>query len=135
MTVGFGQRVGRGEVDRYPDQRDDQDRGASDLGRVNQAGDAFVDDQQREHQQRRAVELGRQDLGPFEAEGERALGRSGCEADDDQREADRAGVGEHVRGVGEERQRVREDPDGHLKDHEAEDQPKRDGELAAIGIG
>ena len=52
--------------------------------------------------------------------------RARGEAERDERERDRAGVGEHVRRVGEQRERVGEDADDDLDDHEAEDQRERD---------
>ena len=51
-----------------------------------------------------------------------------------ERECDRAGVGEHVRGVGEQRQRGGEDARHHLHRHEAEDQAEREPEPAAVGL-
>ena len=57
-----GQHPGRGEVDDDADQRDDEQRSALDVGRVDQAADALVDDEQRRDQQRRPVELRREDL-------------------------------------------------------------------------
>ena len=50
-------------------------------------------------------------------------------------EADGAGVGEHVGGVGEQRQRVGDEAGDDLDDHEAEDQPEREPELAAVRVG
>ena len=44
----------------------------------------------------------------------------------DQREADREGVGEHVRRVREQRQRVRDHADRDLDEHEAEVDQQRD---------
>ena len=61
----------------------------------------------------------------------RALGEPGCH----ERQADRAGVGEHVGGVGEQGQRVGEDPDHHLDRHEAEDQAERGAEAGSGGVG
>ena len=46
-----------------------------------------------------------------------------------------AGVGEHVRGVGEQRQRVGDQAGDDLDHHEAEDQPEREPQLAAVGVG
>ena len=92
-------------------------------------------DDRREDEQGDAVGLGGEDLDPFEAEGHPALGRAAGEPDRDQREADRRRVGEHVGGVGEQRQRVGDDPGHHLGGHEAEDQRQRDPQLAAVGVG
>ena len=47
------------------------------------------------------------------------------EPDHDEREQQRAGVGEHVRGVREQRERVGEDARDHLDDHERDDQCER----------
>ena len=62
----------RDDVDHHADQRDDQHDPALDRGRIDQPPDALVDDQQPEHQQRRAVELRRQDLAALEPVGHRA---------------------------------------------------------------
>ena len=59
---------GRDDVDDHADQRDHQHDAALDLRRLDQPADPLVDDQQAEHEQRRAVELRRQDLGALEAE-------------------------------------------------------------------
>ena len=133
-AVGAGQRPRGDEVHHDADQRDDQDRGALDLGRVDHAAHALDDDEQPEDQQRRAVELGREDLGALEAEGEGAARGAAGEVDRDQRQRDRGGVGEHVRRVGEQRQRRGGDADGDLDGHEAQDQPEGDRELAAVGV-
>ena len=48
---------------------------------------------------------------------------------------DRARVGEHVRRVGEQRQRVGQDAGDDLDDHEGRDDAQRDREPAAVGVG
>ena len=126
LAVGAGEDRGGGEVDDDPGQGDGEDEAAVDAGRVEEAADALERDQRRQHQQGDAVDLGGEDLDPFEPEGHRAAGGALAEADRDQREGDRGGVGEHVGGVGEQRQRVGEDPGDHLGRHEAEDQRQRD---------
>ena len=62
-------------------------------------------------------------------------GRARGEPRGDERERQRGGVGEHVRGVGEQRQRAREDARDHLGDHEREDQRERGTEPAVVRIG
>ena len=52
-------------------------------------------------------------------------GRARGQAQREQREAERAGVGEHVAGVGEQRQRVRDHPGGDLARHHDQDQRQR----------
>ena len=82
--------------------------------------------------QRGAVDLRRQDLGALEAEGEAAPGRAVRQARRHQGQPDRGGVGEHVGGVGEQRERRGEDARHDLDGHEAEDQRERDPEPAAV---
>ena len=77
--------------------------------------DRLVGDERGEDQQRHAVRLRGEDLHAPEAERHRPGGRSRGQAQREQREADRAGVGEHVPGVGEQRERVREDAGRHLE--------------------
>ena len=48
------------------------------------------------------------------------------EPDHDEREDERAGVGDHVRRVREERERVGEDAGDDLRGHQPEDQRERD---------
>ena len=133
-AVGAGEDRGRGQVDDDPGQGDGEDQAAVDAGRVDQPAHALDRDDRRQHQQGDPVRLGGEDLDPFEAEGHAALGRAAGEPDRDQREADRGGVGEHVGGVGEQRQRVGDDPGHHLGRHEAEDQREGDRQLAAVGV-
>ena len=77
----------------------------------------------------------REDLGAAEPEREDPAGRARGEPRGDERERQRGGVGEHVRGVGEQRQRAREDARDHLGDHEREDQRERGTEPAVVRIG
>ena len=81
---------GGDDVDHHADQGDHQHDPALDLRRLDQPPDALVDDQQAEHEQRRAVELGREDLGALEPVGQRALGRPRRQPQRDQRERQRA---------------------------------------------
>ena len=53
----------------------------------------------------------------------------------DERERQRAGVGEHVGGVGEQRQRAGDHARDDLRDHEGEDQRERRGEPLAVRVG
>ena len=87
-----------------------------------------------EQEQRRAVDLRRQDLGAPEAERERARRGPRGEARRDEREPDRGGVGEHVRGVGEQRERAGQQARDDLDAHEAGDERQRDGQPAAVGV-
>ena len=48
---------------------------------------------------------------------------------------ERGRVDQHVRGVREQRERVGDERDRDLRDHEADDQRERDGERADLGLG
>ncbi len=135
LPVGLRERPGRDQVDDDPEDRDGEDDPALDDRRIDQAPDALVDDQQSEHEQRGAVELGAEDAGALPAEGQRALGGPGGEPDRDEGEDESGGVGEHVGRVGEQRQRVGEDADDDLDGHEADDQREGDRQLRAVGVG
>ena len=76
-----------------------------------------------------------EDLEALIAEGHRPFGGPVGESQGEQREADRAGIGEHVPGVGQQRQRVRDDASRHLHGHEAEEQRERERQPAAVGVG
>ena len=52
----------------------------------------------------------------------------------DEREPDRGRVGEHVRGVGQQRQRPGEQARDDLDGHEAGDERERDRQPAAVGV-
>ena len=64
-----------------------------------------------------------------------AGGRARSKAQRDERKRNRAGVGEHVGGVREQGQRVREDPGDDLAGHEDDDQNERDREAALVRVG
>ena len=104
-------------------------------GGLDQAADALVEDHNRQGHQRRPVELGREDLGPAEAEGEAASRGPAGQAGGQQGQGDRAGVGEHVGRVRQQRQRGREHAHHDLDRHEAEDQDQREQEPAGVAGG
>ena len=60
---------------------------------------------------------------------------SADEPDHDQRHRERARVGQHVRRVGEQGERVREDADDDLGRHEARDQRECDRQPARVRVG
>ena len=94
--------------------------------------DGAVDDQAGEHEQRGAVRLRGEDLRAAQPERPVPARRLGGEAQHDERHRERAGVREHVRRVGEERERVREDAGHDLADHEGDDQRERKGEATCV---
>jgi len=68
-----------------------------------------------------------ENFGPFQSVGVRAFGGSGGQPHRDQphrdqRQPDSCGVGEHVSGIGDQRQRSGDKADDYLDGHEADDQ-------------
>jgi hypothetical protein len=132
--VGLGQTPGRRDVHYHADQCGDHDQASSDRRRVDEPADRFIAQPGGEQQQGQAVGLGGEDLDPLEPVGVTATGRACCQAYRDYREKDRAGVGEHVRGVGQQRQRLCHHANDHLTGHEDHDQHERDDQRPAVGI-
>ena len=95
------------------------DKQAGDLRWIDQAPDRFVGHQHAEDEQHGAVGLSAQHLGAPHAVREAPSGRPLHEPDHEERQHERAGVGQHVPGVRQERQRVRDDADDDLERHEA----------------
>ena len=83
---------------------DEHERGA-DLGRVVPALHGLDDHPDGERAEQQGVGQGREDLGALEAEGRRLVRRPGRQPGRDEGDRDAGGVGEHVPGVGEERER------------------------------
>jgi hypothetical protein len=77
----------------------------------------------------------REPLGPAEAEGHPPARGSPREPSRPHAQAERCGVDEHVRGVGEQGQRVRDEREDDLSRHERDDQAERDRERAHLGLG
>src|SRR6266581_2238824 len=125
------QQRGR-HVDRDPGQRDDEHRAAGDLGRRDQVPDRGVAQPRREQHQRDAVGLRGHDLGALEAVGVAAGRRPGGQPRGDQHERDRRRVGQHVRRVGDQRERVRGHPRDDLAGHEGEDQRQGRGQPPGV---
>ena len=116
---------GGDEVHADADQGDDEDHAALCGQRRDEPPNGAVDDQAGEDEQRRTVRLRGEDLGAPQPERPVAVRRLGREPQHEERHRERARVGEHVRRVGEERERVREDASDDLAGHEGEDQRER----------
>jgi hypothetical protein len=105
-----------------------------DLGRGDQAHDRPVHDQAGEHEQRQPVGLGAENLRSAEAVRHRAGGAPLGESRSRERHRQRRGVGEHVPGVREQRERGCQHAGDDLHDHEREDQRQRRLQRAPVGV-
>ena len=133
-AVGLGELARRDQVHDEAGERDDDHRPAARIGRIDQPFDRAEGDEAREHEQRRAVRLRGEHLHPAEAEGDVPVRGPSDEPDHDEREEERAGVGQHVRGVGDQRERVGHDARDHLDDHERDDQCETGRQAALVRI-
>ena len=95
---------------------------------------ASYDDPQREQHERDPVRLRAEDLDAAEAVRHRAARRPSRDPQRDERERERGRVGEHVRGVRQQRERGGEDAGDELGAHEADDQHERDRQRARVGV-
>ena len=111
-ALGAPERAGGQHVGGRADHADHDHDPALDVDRVDEPLPGLPRDDAGEHEQHGAVDLRRQDLRAAEAEREVAARRARREPRRDEREADRAGVGEHVRRVGEQGERRGQDA-GH----------------------
>ena len=96
------------------------------VGRRHQPADPLEHDHRGQREQGRAVQLGGEDLGAPHPEGEAAPGRTPRQPRGEDRERDRARIGEHVGGVREQRQGGGQDPGHDLHRHERQDQRQGD---------
>ena len=91
------------------------------------------DDPEREQPERDPVRLRGEDLEPRVPERPAPGRRPRRHRRGDEREPERRRVGEHVPGVGEQRERVGERARDDLADHHGRDEDERDGQRAAVG--
>jgi Ser/Thr protein kinase RdoA (MazF antagonist) len=123
--AGPGDQQGRGEVDGYPRQRDAENRPAAGRRRCHQPAHGRIAKPGREQDQGEAISLRRHDLGAPQPVGVAAGRRPGGQPRGDQHQRDGRGVGQHVRGVRDQRQGVRGQAGHDLAGHERQDQDKR----------
>ena len=121
---------------RFTDKADhaDHQHPAADDGRwVGEAARSLHEDPDRDDDEQDAVRERREDLRPPVAEAPLRRRRPPGEPGGKQGERQRGGVGEHVPRVGQDGQRVGEQPDDDLHDEEARDERQRDRERLPVG--
>ena len=127
------QHARRGEVHGEADRADHEHPAAGDVRWVGEAPRSLHEDPDRDDDEQDAVRERREDLGPPVAEAPLRRRRPPGEPGREQGERQRGGVGEHVPGVGQDGQRVGEQPDDDLHDEEARDERQRDRERLPVG--
>ena len=118
---GPARQVG-GDVDRDADQRDDEHQPALDVGRVDQPLDGLEAITPARTSSVAPLTWAERISARPRPKVNAPRGGRAASASGDQRQGDRAGVGEHVRGVGEQGQRAGQQAGHDLGHHEAEDQ-------------
>ena len=134
LAAAARQHHRRDEVHRHARKRDAEHEAATHVLRIDQPADGLVDDPAADERERGAVHLRRQHAHAAEAKGPPA----GCRPAGHRRRAEghreRGRVGEHVTGVGEERERAGENPEDDLGGEQADDQAERDQQRPAIRL-
>ena len=130
----------RDEVHDEAQAGDDQHRHTEHLGLTGQPAHRLDEDVDRHAEEQEGVDEGGQDLQSVQAERVlppvRLLGVTTGQLDRRQRHAEAEDVGEHVPGIGEEGQRVGQDPADGLDHEEHGDEAEGDGQaLLVTGTG
>jgi hypothetical protein len=107
LAARLGDQQGGRDVDGHAHQRDSEHRPAGHGRGSHQPADGRVTEPDREQHQRDAVGLRGHDLGALEPVGVSARRRPGGQPCREQHERDGGRVGQHVRGIGDQRERVR----------------------------
>jgi hypothetical protein len=94
--------------------------------RMGQALRRFIDDPSDQQHHRQAVHESSQRLGAYEAEGVAGRGRAARDQLGHQGQAEGGGVGDHVAGVGNQCQRVRQHAGDRLDQREQQGQAERE---------
>jgi Ser/Thr protein kinase RdoA (MazF antagonist) len=123
-----GDEPGRRDVDDHAGQRHAEHGPAGHRRRRHQPADRRIEQPGGEQDQGDAVGLGGHDLGAFEPVGVPAGRRAGGQPCGHQHQRDRRGVGQHVRGVGDQCERMRGQARHDLPSHERQDQREGSGQ-------
>ena len=120
------------DIDGEADGRDHQHGAAHHRLRRHQAPRRLDDDAAGDDEQHQPVAEGDQDLQPLEAIGAPAVGRPAREAEGKPGEREPGKVGEHVAGIGQQRQRAGNEAAGRFDDHERAGDERRPEQAALI---
>ena len=112
----------RRDVDDDPDAGECEHEPTVDVRRRDEAPHRGVDDPEADEDERDAVRERGQNLDAPKAERPAPARRAPRDRGGDKRERKRGRVREHVPGVGEQRERARDDPDRDLGDEQADDE-------------
>ena len=119
LPIATAQQGERDHVDQQTKHGDRQHQAALHRDGRDQTAQRLDGDPTDDRHQGDAVHEGGQNLEAMVTVGAAPILRLAAEAKCDPGQRQRGGVGEHVAGIGEQRQRARDQPADHLGDHEA----------------
>jgi hypothetical protein len=125
LAVAAVQNCIRRDVDEETETRDHEHQPALDRDRRQQAADRLDRNPAHDRDQRDAIDERRQHLEAVVAVGAARVVLPPADPERGPGERQRGGVGQHVAGVREQRQRARGDPPHDLGDHEDRSQNQR----------
>ena len=132
LRIASSQQQQRHEIDDQSPTGHGKHQWAGNRRRISQPHDCFVDDPRDRQQQQDAVGERRQDLQALIAIRSASIGGSRREAQRYPGERQRRGVGQHMPGVGKQRQRTRQEATDDLYDREATGEHERPHEAVAV---
>jgi hypothetical protein len=130
-----GQHQESGEIGRAADHGDAEHHPAVDGGYLHQAPDRLVDNPDREQQQQLPVDERRERPIAAVTVSAARIGGPARHPRCNHRQQQRRGIGQHVRGLGEQRDRVREVATGRLDQGETAENRQREDQAALAAIG
>ena len=120
------------EIHEHADNGNDEHRASEDRLGFPEPFDSFIDDEADDAEQCKGVDQAGDYLEAGIAKGALAVGGAAAEAEGDIGEAERNCVGQHVAGIGKQRERARDHAADGLHDHESEDDEERNEDLALV---
>ena len=123
---GPGEHPRGGDVHGHAGERDDHHHAPGDRDRIEQPSHRFDRDEHDQRQHRQRIDERRQHFRPRVAVRRARRRRPARDRVGEQRDGERRGVGGHVPGVGDQRQRAGQPAADRLDHREARGQPERD---------
>ncbi len=119
------QQPGYRQVDQHADERDQHHRSAHHRLRIGQAVDGLDDDERDQAQHQQAVEQRGENFQAHQAVGVSIRRRLARQPGSQCGQAQGGGVGDHVAGIGQQRQRAGPEPGDHFDHREGEREEQR----------
>ncbi len=135
VALGRRQQAHAGQVHQQAEHGDHQHAHGLDLRRLVEPLVGRVEDIEGHAEQEEGVERRGEDLEAVVAVGQAIVGRAPGDVDRGQGDGQGHGVGEHVRGIGDQRQAAGEDAADDLGDEEASGQQQRPFQAGRVGLG